>query len=624
MSLLSTGSTALLAFQRALSTVSHNIANVGTEGYSRQRVELSSRLGQGIGAQYVGGGVQIDDVTRMADNLIGARQLESGGEMGRLGQLSGYASRIDTLLSGASTGIASPWSNFFDAAQGVAAEPASLAARQEMLGRGQSLVQRLQSLDGQLDTLDREINANLKGSVAEANRLGGEIAKLNNELARSGHASNDLLDQRERLVGELGQLVGVTTLTQDDGALNVFTSGGQPLVLGSNAMQLTTVADPLRPERLTVALDTPAGPVNLGAGALSGSIGGALEFRHTVLDPAIADLGRLATGLAASFNAGHRAGMDFYGQMGGDFFTLPAPTLTAHAANTGGGNLSAQVTDIAALDGNNVLLRYDGAAWSAVRADTGVAMAMTGTGTVVDPFVVGGVSVTVGGAANAGDRFLLQPTAGAAGGIALALDDPNRIAAALPVRASADMANVGRAGIATLQVLDASDANLLTPAQIQFIDANNYSLDGGPAVAYAPGDAIAGNGWSLTLDGPPVAGDVFRVATNVAGSSDNGNARNLAVLDDALSLNGGTGSLNAALGQITVAVGSAARQAGYTLEGQQAIHNEITAQRDSVSGVNLDEEAANLLKFQQSYQAAAHVISTADTIFQSLLAAVRR
>ncbi len=109
-----------------------------------------------------------------------------------------------------------------------------------------------------------------------------------------------------------------------------------------------------------------------------------------------------------------------------------------------------------------------------------------------------------------------------------------------------------------------------------------------------------------------------------ANSSDNGNAKLLSNLDDARVLNGGTLTLNGAIGGLTTQVGSAARQADYSAQAQQVIHDQAQAARDAVSGVNLDEEAADLMRLQQAYQAASQIIATADTLFQSLLAATRR
>lgn len=621
---LGTGASALLAFQRAMSTVGHNVANATTPGYSRQRVEFESRPGQ-PGRISIGQGVDVDSLRRLADGLIYARQLDSAGEMGRLTQMSGLSSRVDKLISDPTTGLATAWSSFFSAAKGVVADPTSTAARSQMLTTGGQLATRWRSLDGHLGQLGNEVEASLKDNITAANQLAGEIANLNRDIIASGdNASPDLLDQRDLRVGQLSALVGAEGVLQDDGAMNVFTIGGQPMVLGARAMQLSTVADPYQANRAQLAVQSPAGPVQLPAGTVSGAIGGLLEFRGNVLDPARAELGRLATAFAETFNATQRGGVDYAGNPGSDFFSLPDPAVYPHSGNASTASFATSVADVGALTGNNLVLRFDGAAWSAARADTGQAVAMTGTGTGADPFVVDGVNLVLSGAATAGDRFLLQPTAAAAGGIQLALTDPGQIAAAAPMTVGLDAGNIGNVSGGTASVTDPALFAGFTSANISFIDANTYTVDGGPPIAYAPGDTITGSGWSLVLKGNPAAGDEINLGRTGPRSSDNANARLLAAVDAKAVLNGGRTDVTAGMSQLTARVGGDARHAQLNLDAQQVMDDQILAERESVSGVNLDEEATNMLRYQQAYQAAAQVIATADTMFQALLGAVRR
>ncbi|TXH81856.1 MAG: flagellar hook-associated protein FlgK [Pseudoxanthomonas sp.] len=623
--LLATGSSALIAFQRALSTVGHNVANINTPGYSRQRVEFEARDATYFGYGYQGNGVQIVDVRRMADSLATSRLLDSGGELARLQQLSTLSSRLDQLFSEKATGISAPWSSFFDSVNALSSNAAGSADRESVLAQANALVTRFRQIDQHLDGLDIEVNAGLTAATDEVNRLAKEIAQLNGQIGGSSSPSGDLLDRRDQLISELVAFTGGNAATQDGGLVNVFSAGGQPLVVGAAASTLVTVPDPYRPERLQVALETNGQRVTLDKRALGGQIGGLVEFRTTVLDPAMAELGRIATSLAQTFNEGHRAGMDQYGQMGADFFTLPAPRLSSNANNTGNASLTTSVGSVGGLNAQNVLLRFDGSAWVATHPDTGASIPMTGTGTAADPLVVNGIEVVLAsGTPAANDRFLLQPTAGAAGNLGVAITDPGRIAAATPVKATTDLANTGSGKLSGLKVTDAANAGLLAPADIEFIDATQYTINGTGPFAYTPDQTIAYNGWSVVLDGAPAAGDTFSVGPTGANSSDNGNAKLLSNLDDARVLNGGTLTLNGAIGGLTTQVGSAARQADYSAQAQQVIHDQAQAARDAVSGVNLDEEAADLMRLQQAYQAASQIIATADTLFQSLLAATRR
>jgi len=623
--LLATGSSALLAFQRALSTVSHNVANLNTPGYSRQRTEFAARNGTFHGYGYQGGGVQIVDVHRMADSLATARLLDSTGELNRLQQMSVLSNRLDSLFSEKATGIAAPWSGFFDSISALSSSAAGAADRQSVLSQANALVTRFNQIDQQLDKVDGEVNSGLTSAVGEVNRLAKEIAQLNGRIGNGANASGDLLDRRDQLISQLIGYTGGTAVQQDGGQINVFTAGGQPMVVGATASSLVTVADPYRPERLQVALETNGQRVTLDKRALGGQIGGLMEFRTTVLDPAIAELGRIAMSLAETFNEGHRAGMDQYGQMGGDFFTAPQPQISSHSGNTGNAVLQPSLGDLGALNGKNVMLRFDGGNWVATDPDTGTAIPVTGTGTAADPLVVNGVELVLSsGTPATNDRFLLQPTAGAAGTLKLAISDPSRIAAASPVKAKADLANTGTGKLGAVTITNPADPNLLAPSVIEFIDANQYTIDGAGPFTYTPGQAITHDGWSVTLDGAPAAGDAFNLGPTGANSSDNGNAKLLSNLDDARKLNGGTLTLNGAISGLTTTVGSAARQADYSAEAQQVLQDQAQAARDAISGVNLDEEAADLMRLQQAYQAAAQIISTADTLFQSLLSATRR
>ena len=619
--LMATGSSALLAFQRALNTVSHNVANINTPGYSRQRAEMQAREGA-YGQE--GSGVRVVDIRRMADSLATARLLDSSGELSRLQQMTVLTGRMDSLFSDKATGITAPWSGFFDSVSALSSSAASAADRENLLSQAGALVSRFNQIDKHLDGLDNEINSGLTAGVAEVNRLSAEIAQLNGRIGGGGNVSGDLLDRRDQLISELVGFTGGNAMAQDAGQINVFTSGGQPLVVGTAASRLVTTTDPYRPDRLQVALETSFQRTDLGKGVLGGQMGALLEFRSNVLDPALGELGRIAVSLARTFNEGHTAGMDLYGQLGGEFFDLPAPTVAPHSGNGGTALLTAQVADTDALRAQDVVLRFDGANWTAANAGNGAPVAMTGTGTAADPLLVNGVSLVVAGAAAAGDRFQLLPTAGAAGTISLAITDPGRIAAATAVKGSSDLGNLGTGKLSGTRVLDAGDPDLLAPVAIEFIDANQYTIDGTGPFAYTPGQAIVHNGWSVMLDGVPVAGDSFGVGPTGANSSNNGNAALLANLDDARVLNAGTLTLNGAIGGLITSVGSSARQADYAAEAQLVIHDQALAARDSISGVNLDEEAADLMRLQQAYQAASQIIATADSLFQSLLGAVRR
>lgn len=622
---LSTSTSALIAFQRALSTVSHNVANIKTDGYSRQKVEFATRNPTDLGFGDIGNGTRIADIRRVADQLAISRLLDSNGELARLKQLSTMADRVDSLFSDTATNVNGVWSKFFDSVNGLSSNASGTANRRDVLENANALVNRFKQLSGNLEALDGEVNSSLLSATSEVNRLAKEVAQINGAIgSNAATAAPDLLDRRDQLIKQLVGCTGGTAVLQDGGMMNVFSAGGQALVVGTTASQLSAIADPYQPERLQLALKTQGMTVTLDSRALGGQIGGLLEFRGNVLAPAQAELGRIAVGLASAFNQAHGKGMDLYGGMGADFFSLGPPKVSGHSGNTGTAALQASYGDIAALDGNNIALRFNGTAWEASRADSGTSVAMTGSGTAADPFVVNGVHLVMTGTPATHDRFLLQPSAAAITTLSVAITDPSRIAAANPVRATAATSNSGTGVLGPLGIEDASHPNLLAPASIRFVDGANYTIDGAGPFAYTAGQAIRANGWSLVVDGRPAAGDTFNLAKTAPGSSDNSNVKRLAAVEDAKALSGGTVTLNGALGGMTTQVGSAARSAEYALKAQQVITDNAQAARDSTSGVNLDEEAADMLRLQQAYQSASQLIATADTMLQTILRATGR
>ena len=625
MSVLSTGTSALLAFQRALATTSHNVANINTPGYSRQKVDFATATPQNLGYGDIGNGTRITDVRRVADQLAISRLLDSSGELARLKQLSTLADRVDSLFSDTATNVSGVWSNFFDTVSGLSSNASGTADRQNLLDTAGTLASRFKQLNESLNSLNGEVNNGLIAGASEVNRLAAEIAQLNGAIGSNANtAAPDLLDRRDQLVANLIGYTGGNAVIQDGGFMNVYTAGGQAVVVGTTASKVTTVTDPYQPERLQLAMETQGQKITLDPKSVGGQIGGLLEFRNTVLTPTQAELGKLAVGLASSFNDAHHQGVDLYGNMGADFFSYGSPRVTGNSANTGSASVSASFGDLSRLDGQNIVLKFDGGTWQATRADTGAAVPMTGTGSAADPLVLNGVELVMSGTPAQNDRFLLQPTAGVAGTLAVAITDTSRIAAAAPIKASTGLGNTGTGKVSGVAVTDAANANLRNPAAIVFTSATEYTVDGTGPFTYTAGQTISANGWSFVLDGAPKVGDSFNISPTPAGSSDNTNALLLAKVEDAKAFNAGTVTLNGALGGLTTLVGSAARAADYSLQAQQVITDQAQAARDSVSGVNLDEEAADMLRLQQAYQAASQLISTADTMFQTILGAVSR
>lgn len=619
--LLNIGSSALSAAQMGLDLTGHNIANVGTDGYSRQRVNQAAIPGSTINRLDTGSGVTLIGTQRLNDALLESRLVRDGAEVARLDAFASLANRTDSLLSNTSSGLATSLNGFFSGLQQIAADPASTATRQAALGDAATLADRFNSLHDELSGIDAEIDLRLQQAVATVNDLASGIARLNRNIALAGQNTPvDLLDQRNTLVQKLSEQVGVTTLAQDDGSLNVFTSSGQPLVVGESVSPLGAVDDLYRPGRV----DITSGSARVTSQLSGGLIGGLLDARRSLIDPALEKLGRLAVGLSSSINAAQAQGVTQDGTVGAALFSSATGSVFAASTNAGSAAAQAGFGNISQLTGDDYLLRRTGSGWQLTRARSGEAVSFTGAGSATDPFVFEGVTVTLSGAAVTGDSFRVSPTHDAAAGLQLVTSDPRHFAAAARLSSSASLGNSGVAAISGVNVLDGSNAQLTTAATITFTSATTYQIGTGPSVSFAAGDSISANGWSVTLSGQPRAGDSFSINPTPAGSTDNSNARALAAVAQTKLFDGGRSSLVTANSALVTQTGAVAQQVSSARTAAEAVRTQSGGERDALSGVNLDEEAANLVRYQQAYQAAAQVIATASALFDTLLAATRR
>ena len=625
--MLGTGLSGLRAMQRALDTTAHNIANVSTEGYSRQRVDFATRTPQSLGGNWVGSGVDATGVRRVYDQYLSQQTRSSGGNLARLEAFSTQAARLDDMLGDTSNGIGTSLQAFTNAINEVSSTPSSVPARQVLLSQAQAMVERLQNYDSRLRDMDADVNTRMAGEARDITTLAKDIAKLNENIsaaaASSGNPPNDLLDQRDTLIDQLSAKIGVNVVA-DGNALNVFVGNGQPLVLGGTASQITTAPDSIDPERLTLALQAPSGTVDLSRSISGGTVGGLLDFRREMLDPARNDLGRITLAVVNQVNNQHHEGMDLNGNLGGDFFNVGGVDTTDSLANTGTATLAVTRTNIGAVTANDYVLLNTGSGYTLRNKDTGAAVPFTGTGTVADPIVFDGLSLVVGAGSASGDQYVIHPTREAIRGLSVAITDPARVAAAAPIRAAAAPANSGTGKITAGEVTNASDPNLLTTANIVFTSATTYSVNGGPNVAYSAGSNIDVNGWRVQISGAPGTGDTFTVRNNAGAVGDNRNAFALADALKAGVLDGGTTSVASAVERLTGDIGLATQSAQMSRDAARSVNESDLAARDAVSGVNLDEEAANMLRFQQAYQANAQIIAIAGQMFDALINAVRR
>jgi flagellar hook-associated protein 1 FlgK len=648
--LLGIGTSALLTNQRALDTVGHNVANVNTPGYSRQSAELSARQPQGMGNGFAGDGVDVTTVLRSYDQFITDELRSSTTAYVEQETLASLSSGLDNLLADEFSGLSTALGSFFDAMQDAADDPTSNAARQVSLSEADSLVSRLHGLDNWMEDSRRGLATRMGAKVQEINQFASSIAAVNQQIieARSsagGQPPNDLLDKRDQLVLDLSAIVSVSTATQEDGALNVFIGNGQALVLGVNQNTIALQNNSADPGQYEIAINAGGSmAVVITDQVNGGELGGLLTFRDQVLDPARNELGRIAIELGSFMNEQHQQGISLNGLPGQDLFSVASPQVISAAGNSG--SIAATFDNVAQLTADDYHLRFDGSSWALTRADSGQLVPLSGAGTPANPFVAEGLSFTIGPGAAAGDNYDIRPTREGARTINVLIQDPGDLALAAPLRTSAALTNAGTGSIGAGVVTDInnpafqSPAGQLSPAvQIRFTGSTTYEvIDQGTLAVIDTGtyDPATGAdifptqnlgidyGYQVRITGNPAASDTFDVGYNSGGTGDNRNALLMAGMQTDRLMNGGSSSFNDTYGELIADVGNTVRQAQVGSEVQRRVLEQSQAEWSSVAGVNLDEEAADLVRFQQAYQAAARIISVADEVFQTLINAVGR
>jgi flagellar hook-associated protein 1 len=653
--LFNIGLSGLNAAQWGLTVTGNNISNASTPGYDVESVQYQQGNGQYAGSGFLGSGVQVATVARGYSQYLSTALNSATATGSALSTYYTQISSLNNLLGDPTSGVAASISTFFSGMQTVANNPSSAASRNTLISNAQSLANQINTVGAQYDQIRSGINTQITSSVGQINSLANQIATLNQQISLAsaqgtGQPPNQLLDQRDQAVASLNQLVGVSVVP-NNGSYSVFLGNGQPLVVDGSAYQLQAVASPDDPSEQSIAFggvsgSTPSGtPQYLQTSTLTGgSLGGLLQFRSQVLDPSQSQLGSIATTFANQLNAQNALGLDLNGNPGGALFKLAAPTVYSSTLNTGSATVSAAFTNPSQATTDDYRLTYDGSQYTLTDTTTGASV-----GTFAPPTPpatsasVGGLTFTLSGTPNKGDAFSIQPTRGALDSFSLATTNGSAVAAAAPVLASAGTNNAGTATISQGTVaagytLPSSpitltyDGTTVPPSLSGFPLGSNVSVNGGapttivagPPATTIPYSASSGatltfNGITVQLSGTPANGDTFQIAANGSGSNDNRNALLMAGLVSAKVMSGGTATLATAYATYISSIGNQTQAINASNTAQTAVVSQITASQQSVSGVNLDEEATNLLKYQQMYQANSKVISTADTLFQTLL-----
>ena len=543
-SIFDVGSSALNSLQRAISTTGNNIANVNTEGYSRQQVEFSSRTPDYIGGLALGTGVEVSAIRRAYDQFLTADVQARTSSSSYYNLYAGTAEQIDNLMADPATSIASAMDQFFASMEAVANSPASQPERQVMLAEAQTLASRFNYVDSRLSELAEDMNQRMSVFVEDINRHLSDVAKLNEQIERlqrsAGGSPNELLDQRDKTLEDLSKLMRIDVRAQSDGSINVFTTSGYRLVSPSGAESLRLSQGVQSDGPVQVFVSAAGGAeAEITERGIGGELGAAIDVSNNMIDRARRDIGLLALGLTDTFNIQHKSGSTLNQVAGGDFFSSILPVTTGSTLNSGTTSVTAAVDDVTQLTGASYRVDYTDSVVTVTNLATNETQEINGTTITLD-----GLTLTVSPFSNLtdGDRFIVEPTARAASAMSVAITDTSDIAAA------SLGGNVG------------DNRNMLTLIDLR--DANN--LRGGSQGVY----------------------DIY----------------------------------NNAVSQVAVDTRSARANA----ETEESLLASVVDQRASITGVNLEEEAANLIRYQQAYQAAAQIITTANDVFDTLLRATSR
>jgi flagellar hook-associated protein 1 len=667
--LLSIGLSGLNAAQWGLTVTGENISNTSTPGYSVEAPVYAETGGSYTGSGYLPMGVSTTTVQRNYSQYLATELNNAQSSSSAASAYSAMIEQLNNLVGSPTAGIASSISGYFTGLQNVANDASSVSTRQTAVSDAQTLADQINSAGAQYDDLRASVNTQMSNAVTQINSYTTQIAALNTQITAAssqGQQPNQLLDQRDEAVANLSQLIGVSVV-QSNGSYSVFMANGQPLVSSGNSFNLGTATSSSDPSELTVQYLGQAGakpaptPQTLSDSQLSGgTLGGLAQFRSQTLDPAEAQLGAIATSFAAQVNNQNELGITLNGVAGGELFTVGSPTVYANPQNTGTASVSATIADPTQPPTSDYTLSYNGTAYTLTDNATG---SVVGSASSLST-PIGGLDFSGStGTMKAGDSFDIEPTRGALNNFALTTTSASAIAAAAPVLASASALNTGSGtitqGAVTAGYTAPSSASTITYSNAQggltgFPDGSVVTVAGSPAKSYTistattpvppavatvpytpgsgvtltitnPNNAIDANGKpvmnnvTVSISGTPADGDSFTIGPNTGATSDGRNAQLLSNLTSAKLLSGGTSTLTSAYASYVNNIGNQTTQIETSSTSQAALVTQITTAQQSVSGVNINEEAANLLQYQQLYQANSKVIQTAQTLFQTLL-----
>lgn len=653
INLYQTGVSGLLAAQQQLATTGHNISNVNTEGYNRQRAEQDAAIGLYYGDGFVGAGTYVNDITRIYNQFSYKEQLSNSSKLGQATASSESLDQLNEIMSYSGKSLNNSIELLYQSVNGITDNPSDLGLRTIALNQASVLSADFQSLNENFDQMEKAVNGEISNIVSKVSDISRELAAINEQVLNNANLSvngqpNDLLDSRDRLISELSEYTTVRTISDQNNVMTVMIGTGSTLVAGTTALSLGVVPgdpDPLATEVVLVGNNS---SVKLQNSTLGGSLSGRLTFRDEHLKDAKNEVNILAMGLSETLNNIQKQGLDLNEQQGQNIFTdinaAQLQTSRVLIPNGNAGNLSAQIeiTDISLISIDEYEVEYDGANYVMTNLNNGETETLALTAANTYSSTQGFNFITTGGVAINEDKFTIRAAENSAALMEMTLADGKGIAASSAVQITPSSNNVSPGSIEIAQVYDPVNARLdmdmtiavieSTPGNFTYTVTDNTGTTSAPQPYTPPSQMV-----DLPLTGtatfqveikgmpsglPPSAPEIYEF-TDAYGLGNSTNALALASSQEESILNGSTETFTQTLSRTTAQVGSKASSAELIFDTSQALYTQAFNRNQSTSGVNLDEEAANLIKFQQAYQASSQIISVANTIFDTLLAAAR-
>lgn len=662
VSLYQSGVSGLLAAQQQLATTGNNIANVNTEGYNRQRAEQNASMGLTSGNNFIGSGTYIQDITRIYDEFSYKEQTLSQSNLGNADLLDTRLSQLDQIMSTAGGAVVNSLENFYQAVNSIADNPNDSGLRSIVLNQANILSSDFNELTNSFGQMTDAVNGEITQVATRISEISIELAKLNETISHSQGLTvsgqpNDLLDKRDQLITELSGYTRVTTVEDQHGVQTVMIGQGTTLVAGITPLTLQVNAGDPDAKKTQLSLVSGSSSVAIKGEDLGGSLGANFQFRDDDLKQIRTEIDRLAMAISSTLNDTQASGLDLNGLQGANIFTdintnqLQQGRVSSLSDNTGTTSAQVTINDVSLVPTDEFEVRFDGTDFTLYNLTTDSNENLgppgggspAGTHTPTNPDY--GFSFVETGVPANGDRFIVEPTKNSAALMKTTLTDGNAIAASTAIAVTPSTSNVSDGTINVTNVIDPEAARTYditvdvyesVPGTFSYRVYNSTTPPPAPTIA----SGIYAAGASATIDIPAGSPDFqIEIAGDLAGEG--ANARETFTLNDAFGVgngnhavvmaktqekgvtDGGEKTFSQSLATSTAVVGAKASNASLVADTAQALYTQAYNRNQATSGVNLDEEAANLLKFQQAYQAASQIISTANTIFDTILAAVR-